>query len=145
MKFRILSLCLLLSTLVWSQSPSQTETPTPVPQSATTQSQKGCPCCKNMADKKSSDDKDGMSCCHQNMAAKGDRSTMSCGKGGKCAMAEGKMCMKSKDGKTAQCGKDCCGDKQSKGCCMHKQGDEAMACCGSGQCGESHSHAEPGN
>lgn len=145
MKFRILTLCLLFTTFVWSQSTPQNQTSAPAPQSSPAQAQKGCPCCQKMADEKSTDHHDAMSCCHHKMAAKGDEAAMSCCKDGKCDMAEGKMCMKSKDGKTAQCEKGRCGD-QAKGCCMKdKQGEGAMSCRGSGQCGEAHSHTTPGN
>jgi hypothetical protein len=141
MKFRILTLCLLLSTFGWSQTAPQSQTPAPGPAAAS--SKPDCPCCQKMAGKKMSDSKDGMACCRQKMSAKGEKTPMSCCKDGKCAMAKGRSCMQAKDGETAACGKHCCGEDQAKGCCM-KSGDKAMSCCGSGQCGEGHSHEMPG-
>ena len=149
MKFRILTLCLLLSTFVWSQTAPQSQASDPAPGAAATQSKTECPCCQKMAGMKMSGSKDGMACCRQKMSSKGDKAAMSCGKDAKCAMADGKSCMQAKDGakdgKAMACGKGCCGGDQAKGCCMKSgSGDKAMSCCGSGQCGEAHSHETPG-
>ena len=135
-KFTLMILALALAS--WAQTATQNPTSprdTQKASAAQSETKAECPCCQKMAESK-----DAMSCCAHHNHAKGAKEEMSC-----CGGKDGKSRMKGDKSVSASCadGK-CCNGKDEKGCCCgsDKADKMAMACCGHGQCGMGHDHAD---
>ena len=140
MKYRVVTLILVLSAAAWAQTATENATPQP----STASPKAGCACCNK------TDAKDAKSCCAHHMSghdmtAKDGKEAMACGgKDAKqcCSGKDGMSCKGADKDKTAASCSDCMKDHEKDCCATAKDGDNksGMSCC-KDHCA---AHASPG-